>query len=168
MFNVQDQSVACEAFYSHVENTCMSATFQQERMLGFIKLTYPRPLLIIVPVSRQVIERSFICVLCVLLLSLYTILYFDLGSAGRGGYEPNTLEERSLYNPPFPTSSVHDILMTISQLPIFNPTSFLVLTIVCYLVGHQCNSRVYFTSDKCNVIRSWDLLHCKPLLYQLN
>jgi hypothetical protein len=37
------------------------------------------------------------------------------------------------------------------QVPTFNPTSFLVLTIVGYLVGHQCNSRGYFTSEKCNV-----------------
>ena len=51
-------------------------------------------------------------------------------------------------------------LMTISPIPTFNLTSFPVLTIVGYLVGRQCNSRVCFTSEKCNVpdgIRSHDL-----------
>ena len=60
--------------------------------------------------------------------------------------------------------------MTISPIPTFNTTSFLVLTIVgLYLVGRQCNSRICFTYEICNLpdgIQSWDLLHCKPLLYQ--
>ena len=60
-------------------------------------------------------------------------------TVSRGGYEPTTvpLEERSRYH----------ILMTISQISTFNPTSFLVLTIVGYLIGRQYNSRACFTSE---------------------
>ena len=50
-------------------------------------------------------------------------------------------------------------LMIISKLSTFNLIRFLILTIMGYLVGHQCKSRAYFISDKCNVpneIWSWD------------
>ena len=88
-----------------------------------------------------------------------------------GVYEPNTVSITLRRGVPvtLPHLKSHHTLMTISQIPTFNLTSFLVLTIVGYLVGRQCNSRACFTYEKCNLpdgIQSWDLLHCKPPLYQ--
>jgi hypothetical protein len=91
----------------------------------------------------------------------------DLCWHSGGGYEPNMFQitlvrrEYPLHSPHLKT---HHTLMKISQLPVFNLTRFAILTTVGYLVGHKCNSRAYFISEKCNFpdgIRSQDLaIHC--------
>jgi hypothetical protein len=99
-------------------------------------------------------------------------------TVSRGGYEPikYTTVPMTLCSGAFPLHSPphlksHHTFMTKSQIPTFNSTSFLVLTMMDYLVGCQYNSRACFTSEKCNVpdwIQSVDLSHCKLLFYQLS
>ena len=87
--------------------------------------------------------------------------------SGGGGYEP-TMVPITLVRGEYPLHSphlkTHHTLMKISQLPVFNLTRFIILTTVVCLVGHKCNSRAYFISEKCNFpdrIRSRDLVsHC--------
>ena len=88
-------------------------------------------------------------------------------AVSRGGYEPTTVSI-TLGRGAFPLHSPHP--KSHHTLTI-NPTSFPVQITVGYLGRHQCNSRTCFTTEKCNVpdgIRSRDLSHCKPPLYQLS
>jgi hypothetical protein len=94
-------------------------------------------------------------------------------AVSRGGYESTTVSI-TLGKGEFPLHSPHPKshhTLTISQISTIDPTSFPVQITVGYLGGHQCNSRACLTTEKCNVpdgIRSRDLSHCKPPLYQLS
>jgi hypothetical protein len=93
--------------------------------------------------------------------------YLILSYLSRGGYILNLHFGRDAIcvSGAFLHIKSHYTLMTISQIPTFNPIRFPILTTVGYLVGCQCNTRPYFISEKkCNVrdgIRSQAYSHCK-------
>jgi hypothetical protein len=100
-------------------------------------------------------------------LSYLILSYLILSYLSRGGYILNLHFGRDAIcvSGAFLHIKSHYTLMTISQIPTFNPIRFPILTTVGYLVGCQCNTRQYFISEKkCNVrdgIRSQAYSHCK-------
>jgi hypothetical protein len=102
-----------------------------------------------------------------LILSYLILSYLILSYLSRGGYILNLHFGRDAIcvSGAFLHIKSHYTLMTISQIPTFNPIRFPILTTVGYLVGCQCNTRPYFISEKkCNVrdgIRSQAYSHCK-------
>ena len=87
-------------------------------------------------------------------LTQHSIRYmFSICITGRGSFLLHS-----------PTSS--HTLMTILQIPTFNPTSFPVLTSLCYIVRHQCNSRACLSLKNAMspMIPSRDLWHYKQYI----
>ena len=94
--------------------------------------------------------------------------YLILSYLSRGGYIMNLHLGRDAISVSgtFLHIKSHYTLMTISQIPTFNPIRFPILTTVGYLIGCQCNSKPYFISEK-NAMSAmeFDLWHTRIVSY---